>query len=162
MIAFQSLTLLGLHQQPREITVNRCLPATDTCFINLFRMSNSVVRDVFKGFIPTFSAEFLHREWNAKAIENRFLWLKGLGELRARQRLDPALHTYHDETGRLQMSKKSTEIIESVHKRFGRYVITKPLSAYLQTIISRPLNGGRYFFYRPSSRGTVQPLIRAM
>ncbi|KAG6034469.1 hypothetical protein E4U19_005660 [Claviceps sp. Clav32 group G5] len=85
-----------------------------------------VARDVFKSFVPTFSTEFPLRQWNVKIIENRFFWLKGTWRaFRAAEATSGT--TYNHATGMLQMSKQSAQMIESVHKRFGRYVITKPL-----------------------------------
>ncbi|KAG6071081.1 hypothetical protein E4U33_003900 [Claviceps sp. LM78 group G4] len=86
----------------------------------------SAIRDVLKSFIPTLSSEFPHREWKLMAIENRWLWLKGIWQAFRAAEARPGT-IYNAYTGMLQMSKQSAGVIEFVHKRYGRYVITKRL-----------------------------------
>ncbi|KAG6189189.1 hypothetical protein E4U27_006737 [Claviceps purpurea] len=86
----------------------------------------STVRDVLRGFVPIFSSEFPHRQWNVKAIENRWIWLRCIWQAFRAAEARPGT-TYNDLSGMLQMSKQSAAVIESIHKRHGRYVITKRL-----------------------------------
>ncbi|KAG6093524.1 hypothetical protein E4U30_004238 [Claviceps sp. LM220 group G6] len=94
----------------------------------------SAVRHVLKGFIPTLSSKFPHRKWKLMAIENRWLWLKGIWQAFRAAEARPGT-IYNDRTGMLQMSKQSAAVIESVHNRYGRYLITKRLPT--NDIISR-------------------------
>ncbi|KAG6083697.1 hypothetical protein E4U16_003563 [Claviceps sp. LM84 group G4] len=84
------------------------------------------IRDVLGGFIPTLSIKFPQRKWNVKAIENRFSWLKSTWQAFCAAEAIPGT-TYNDETGMLQISKSSAKVIESIHKRYGSFVVAKPL-----------------------------------
>ncbi|KAG5914992.1 hypothetical protein E4U61_005127 [Claviceps capensis] len=84
------------------------------------------IRDILRGFIPTLSTRFPHRKWNMKAIENRFSWLKSTWQAFCAAKAIPGT-TYNDETGMLQISKSSAKVLESVHKRYGSFVVAKPL-----------------------------------
>ncbi|KAG6044145.1 hypothetical protein E4U39_003676 [Claviceps sp. Clav50 group G5] len=84
------------------------------------------IRDVLGGFIPTLSTKFPHRKWNVKAIENRFSWLKSTWQAFCAAEAIPGT-TYNDETGMLQISKSNAKVIEFVHKRYGNFVVAKPL-----------------------------------
>lgn len=86
----------------------------------------SVVRDVLKVFIPTFSAEHPLRQWTLKILENRFSYLKNIWRaFRAAEARSGT--TYHADTGMLEMSKQSVDFIVSVHKRYVKHVVSKPL-----------------------------------
>ncbi|KAG6311391.1 hypothetical protein E4U22_002669 [Claviceps purpurea] len=86
----------------------------------------SVVRDVLKGFIPTFSDEYPSRQWTLRILENRVSFLKNIWRaFRAAETRSGT--TYHEETGMLDLSKQNAEFIVSVYKRYGKYVVTKPL-----------------------------------
>ncbi|KAG6278811.1 hypothetical protein E4U48_000362 [Claviceps purpurea] len=125
----------------------------------------STVRDVLRGFVPIFSSEFPHRQWNVKAIENRWIWLRCIWQAFRAAEARPGT-TYNDLSGMLQMSKQSAAVIESIHKRHGRYVITKRLPtndnisrSEWEEIFSTPLSVARPA--ASSSRNTPSSIARS-
>ncbi|KAG6313239.1 hypothetical protein E4U22_001125 [Claviceps purpurea] len=84
------------------------------------------IRDVLESFIPTLSTRFPNRQWNMKAIENRYAWLKGTWQAFCAAEAIPGT-TYNEETGMLQINKSSAKVLESEHKRYGSFVAAKPL-----------------------------------
>ncbi|KAG6254653.1 hypothetical protein E4U23_005793 [Claviceps purpurea] len=126
----------------------------------------STVRDVLRGFVPIFSSEFPHRQWNVKAIENRWIWLRCIWQAFRAAEARPGT-TYNDLSGMLQMSKQSAAVIESIHKRHGRYVITKRLPtndnisrSEWEEIFSTPLSVARPA--ASSSRNTPSSIARSV
>ncbi|KAG6285295.1 hypothetical protein E4U09_007355 [Claviceps aff. purpurea] len=126
----------------------------------------STVRDVLRGFVPIFSSEFPHRQWNVKAIENRWIWLRGIWQAFRAAEARPGT-TYNDWSGMLQMSKQSAAVIESIHKLYGRYVITKRLPtndnisrSEWEEIFSTPLSVARPA--ASSSRNTPSSIARSV
>ncbi|KAG6112024.1 hypothetical protein E4U13_004497 [Claviceps humidiphila] len=84
------------------------------------------IRDVLESFIPTLSTRFPNRQWNMKVIENRFAWLKGTWQAFCAAAAIPGT-TFNEETGMLQINKASAKVLESGHKRYGSFVVAKPL-----------------------------------
>ncbi|KAG5935136.1 hypothetical protein E4U59_005802 [Claviceps monticola] len=109
------------------------------------------IRHVLRGFIPIMSTEFPHRQWNLKAIENRFSWLKRTWQAFCAAEAIPGT-TYNDETGMLQISKSSAKVLESVHKRYGTFVVVKPLPT--NDNVSRS-EWAEIFLTDPSARDTT-------
>ncbi|KAG6156616.1 hypothetical protein E4U37_000127 [Claviceps purpurea] len=119
----------------------------------------STVRDVLRGFVPIFSSEFPHRQWNVKAIENRWIWLRCIWQAFRAAEARPGT-TYNDLSGMLQMSKQSAAQITkhaSEYREISGQQLTKRASEYRE-ISGQQLT--KYTCHAYTVKWTTKPLVK--